>query len=537
MGLSPEVQKATVAGTIGRRTDVKAATVHNIVARIEGTEPGRAIALAGHYDTMPMTPGASAFVEQHPWSRDIELVLNFEAIGRTGPSIMFETSANDGRLLRELGRVAPYPVAQSWLHGIYKMTPLNTDFNRFIEAGITGLNFVYLADGTVYHTLRDNPQTIDPRSLQHHGSYALSLTRHFGNMDLEELLASDGNAVYFSLFRGLLVSYRTTWAVLPAIFTGLILIGVAIIGFQKKQLAVGGVLVGMLAFLASVIAPTVGALPGIIIFAPTIYVMFHFAPTAMIGITVCFVALLLGLLIPLLDFSTRNRRWALSVAALVAAAGFLVAGSLTAGFNNRHPRPNAVACIMNADTGQATWFSPGTAPHEWTSQFFQAEYESGRVGELFPLTLRDRRQIVKGKAPAVPLKPPNVEVLSDVTSDGIRMLRLRLSSVRLAPVLSMDVKPSAAVRAIVIADKRIENPEESDSPEKLWNVTYYALPQDGIELMLELDAAQPFQIQVADHSRELPGILGQTYRARPDDMIPMPNFDYMTVVVKSLDIP
>jgi hypothetical protein len=46
---------------------------------------------------------------------DYRLKLNFEAIGRTGPSIMFETGPDSGRVVRGFGRAARYPVAQSWL--------------------------------------------------------------------------------------------------------------------------------------------------------------------------------------------------------------------------------------------------------------------------------------------------------------------------------------------------------------------------------------------------------------------------------------
>ena len=55
---------------------------------------------------------------------------------------------------------------------------------------------------------------------------------------------------------------------------------------------------------------TVGALPGVILFAPSIYVMFHFALAPMIGVLAFMVALLLGLLIPQLDLLTRTHRGA-----------------------------------------------------------------------------------------------------------------------------------------------------------------------------------------------------------------------------------
>ena len=196
MGLSPEVQQTTAL--VPRGSTVTASTVHNVIARIPGTNSSGAILLDGHYDSMPMTPGASdcgscvatllevaralqagpplqndvillftdneelgplagaaAFVEQHPWASDVGLVLNVEAIGSTGPSIMFETGPNSGWLVREWGRTASHPVAQSWFYEVYRLTPLNSDMTRFTDVGIGGLNFVYLAEGTVYHTVLD----------------------------------------------------------------------------------------------------------------------------------------------------------------------------------------------------------------------------------------------------------------------------------------------------------------------------------------------------------------------------------------------
>ncbi len=68
-------------------------------------------------------------------------------------------------------------------------------------------------------------------------------------------------------------------------------------------------------------------------------------------------------------------------------------------------------------------------------------------------------------------------------------------------------------------------------------MTYYAVPPEGIEITLEIEPSSPLQIQLTDQSRELPDIPETSFSPRPDDMIPMPNFDYVTVVVTSMDIP
>src|SRR5205085_9205138 len=46
--------------------------------------------------------GAHAFADENPWMKDVALVLNFEARGSSGPSMMFETSDGNGAPIPEL---------------------------------------------------------------------------------------------------------------------------------------------------------------------------------------------------------------------------------------------------------------------------------------------------------------------------------------------------------------------------------------------------------------------------------------------------
>jgi hypothetical protein len=277
--------------------------------------------------------------------------------------------------------------------------------------------------------------------------------------------------------------------------------------------------------------------------------MFHFAPY--IGIVIFFVALVLGLLIPQIERMVRIRptgtageirssRWWLPGAALLVCVGFLVAGSLTAGFDADHPRPNGMAYILNADTGQATWFSPSTQSDAWTAQFYAADTgpERGTLGAVFPIAQSSGFPILQSKAPALALEAPQVQVLDDQTTGAVRTLQLRLSSPRQAPIMFLDVEPRAAVRAVVIDGQRQETPE---SKRNLWSLTHYTVPSEGIEITLEVEPSQSLTLQVSDNSRELPpealGIQGTTFQPRGADMMPMPNFDYGTVVVRTLGIP
>ncbi|MCP4655753.1 MAG: M20/M25/M40 family metallo-hydrolase [bacterium] len=693
--LSPEVREAPTAVRWGG--DVEAATVHNVIAKLPGTRSEKAIALMGHYDSVPTTsgasdcggcvatlletvralragpplqndviliftdgeelagqPGADAFVRHHPWLREIGLVVNFEGIGRTGPSILFETSPGNRWLVREFGRAVAHPVAQSWLDEVYKLTPLNTDLTYFVDAGLAGLNFAHMSEGTIYHTELDNAETMAQRSLQHHGSQALALARHFGNLDWSSVRSGDGgDAVFFTLVPGLLVSYPARWSIPLAAVAGLLLVGVGFAGRRRQRVSVRGVLCGFSAFLGSVavaagvaggawwlisqaheeyrvmvfgrvygahlylvafialavaiaaamrvlirkrvelpdqvlgvlllwwilavlssvllhglsylfiwpllfsalglgwvvwreaevvswqstIALTLSSLPGVAIFSAAVSVMFHFAPTTLISLPIFFVALLLGLLIPSLDLLSRTRRWLVPAAASAVGVGLLVAGSVTAGFDAQHPRPNAVAYLLNADTGQASWFSPGTEPDAWTAQFFTANPPIITLGELFPLDSGFRRSIITSQAPTVSLAAPRVETLDDRTEGEARRLRLRIDSVREAPIVTVEVAPRRVVRAVTIDSQRIESSDRDRARRGPWSLTYHAVPQEGLVITLETVPDQPFRIQVADQSPGIPEIPGRTFRPRPGHMMPLPNFNYGTVVVTTWTIP
>ena len=273
IGLEPEVQTAVLVD--GKRA--AAAKVSNVLTRLKGTEAGKAMMLVAHYDSFPSSPGAAddaagvavlletaralktgpapghdiiflvtdgeevgllgarAFVKEHPWAADVGLVINFEARGTSGPSVMFETSPGNGPLVRAFAAAAPRPQATSLAVSIYRRMPNGTDLSIFLDAGMQGLNFAFIGEPRDYHTPQDDPAHLDPRSLQHHGSSALALARYFGRTGVPEEGRPD--AVYFNAVGPGLIVYspRTAW--LAAIFAVLFLAAAGVVGFRKGLLA------------------------------------------------------------------------------------------------------------------------------------------------------------------------------------------------------------------------------------------------------------------------------------------------------------
>ena len=263
----------------------RVATVQNITGRLRGTAGGKAVMLVGHYDSVPTGPGASddgaavaafletaralkagpplkndvvilltdgeeiglmgasAFVNEQRSNFDVGAAFNFEARGASGQSVMFETSDQNGWLIRQFAAASPAPVGSSLMYEIYKRLPNDTDFSTLKKAGFAGLNFAYINQLPRYHTITDNIQNLDTDSLQHHGDNALALARHFGNLDFETAKA---NEVYFNPLGSTFVHYPE-WLVLPLAAVVLVaFVGVAIVGFRKKFLTWRGIALGFL---------------------------------------------------------------------------------------------------------------------------------------------------------------------------------------------------------------------------------------------------------------------------------------------------
>jgi len=291
LGVNPEIQKATVISDRFRAPlPLHVGTVENILARLKGTNSSKALLLVAHYDSVPTSVGASddgaavaalleclralkagaalkndviflftdgeetglmgaqGFVEGHPWAKDVGLVLNFEARGNGGPSLMFETSAQNDWLIDQFTQAASSAVTNSLLYEAYKVLPNDSDLSIFKKAGLAGLNFAYIEGLPRFHTLADNLEVLDERSLQHHGAYALELTHHFGNLNFDSQI-SKSDSIYFNTFGTSLVHYSKNVAIAASIFATALFIAVAMFGFAKGHLTIPGIGLGLLALL------------------------------------------------------------------------------------------------------------------------------------------------------------------------------------------------------------------------------------------------------------------------------------------------
>ncbi|MFX3632723.1 MAG: M20/M25/M40 family metallo-hydrolase [Candidatus Pristimantibacillus sp.] len=288
LGLNPEIQKTDALSDLSGRSGV----IENIITRIPGTDNSKAVMIAAHYDSVPSAQGAAddgagiaamletaravqasgslkndlillmtdgeemgllgakAFMKEHPWAQEVGLVLNFEARGNKGPSFMFETSDENGWLIEQFIKAAPQPIAYSLIYNVYKLMPNDTDLTMFREGGMAGLNFAFGMGLDAYHQPLDTPENLDRSSLQHHGEYMLSLTKHFGQLDLSQV--KQENRVYFNLFGENMVHYPESWAIWLVLLGAIMFVATLWYGIRLKRINLKGLAGGFLITLLSV---------------------------------------------------------------------------------------------------------------------------------------------------------------------------------------------------------------------------------------------------------------------------------------------
>lgn len=671
LGLEPQVQTTTAVNSAYSQ----AGTVNNIVARIKGSNGAKALVLSTHYDSVPYGPGANdagtavaalletaralktggllkndliflftdgeetgllgaqAFASEHPWAKDVGLVLNFEARGNTGPSIMFESSNNNAWLIDGLDQAAPAPISNSLANEVYRLLPNDTDLTVFKKAGWAGLNFAYIDGLTHYHTRLDDLGNTDERSLQHQGSYALALARYFGNVDLTR--GGQGNAVYFNILGTALLHYSYAWNIPLAIFTLLITIAVLTIGIRKGELTLRGIAWGTLTFVvalavswfvvtglwwlinlvanwtgsifqnsasrseyyflsfvalsaalfagmiqwlrkktadanlfagvlvlyallllpATLFLPgvsylfvwpllgaavslliafvttdkgsespqrlgilTLGALPGLLLLAPTVYFLYTALVLSMPAVLIVLAVLALGLLAPALALPAVSKRWLLPVGLAIAGVVLLAIAGLNSNFEHYQPQKSDLFYAMNAGTGKAIWASADVRLNDWTRQFL-AQGNRGDVNQFFPSR---NRSFLQSEAPAIQEPAPGLQVLKDENGSDVRRVQLKITSPRQAPSLVVFVDADVL--------KATVNGREITTPASLrvgsgsgWSMQYSGTPVEGFDLALELKPSQPLKITIVDRTDGLPQSLIGNFKSRPADLAPSSN--------------
>jgi len=716
LNLSPELQLTQYYDPELQR----AASLGNVLACIPGTgDDGEAVLFMGHYDTVEDAYGASdngaavvtmlelirllkhhpplkndiiflftdgeevgllgakAFLDEHPRTEDIGAVINLEARGTKGQSLMFETGKKNLKMIREFAEAVPYPASNSLSYEVYNLMPHYTDFGPFREESYQGLNFAYIENGFDYHTAGDNIENTDFRSIQHHGSHAKALALHLGNSSLD--LSCEQDAVFFNTFGYGFAYYPYSWVIPLSIITLLVFITTMVIGFRKGfiklkrslfglfgfvfylliiyviinsvyliisqyypgadtrlleynrqwlMLGFSGIAIafsfsffrllmqglkmwhivtlfsiiiilliwsGQISFLSIILSIGVGIamyflfrkptsawnltagsltiwailmlivsfiVPGAsylltwpLLFScipiGTIFILkkdknhlilqalllFIFAIPALswfpvlihlfgismgvdaAGIAMLITGIMMGLLIPHMDMTTRQHPWIVPSIAFILGIIFVLKGSVNLDYDQRYRKQNNIMYATSELTDETFWITSDRQPDSWTEQFLTKEPDTIKLKDFFPAT--DDKYLAN-RTTTKPLPTPSAKLVSDSIADDQRILTVEVNSERNASwmtayIMAGNSKTGNSDLSIRIND--LDKHQLTPIDDTKWNMLrYFAMPEEGILLTIYTDPGEKVNLCLTDHEFGLPDFIDM--ESRPEYMMP-----------------
>jgi peptidase M28-like protein len=245
---------------------ITCASVNDILGEVKPGE-GKAIVMMAHYDSVPAGPGAAddesgvatvletiralkargidsqhpilalltdgeeagllgaaAFLHDPALRARVGAVINVEARGNRGRSLLFQTSPGDGPLIDlYAANVSNYATSSAYAE-IYRLLPNDTDLTLFIRDGFPSFNFAFSENVAHYHTVLDRRENLDPQTLQQHGDNLLGLAGALEQTDFASL--SGHNDIYVDLLGRELPRAPAQWA-LPLSIVAFVLLLIA----------------------------------------------------------------------------------------------------------------------------------------------------------------------------------------------------------------------------------------------------------------------------------------------------------------------
>ncbi|MGA8892288.1 MAG: M20/M25/M40 family metallo-hydrolase, partial [Anaeromyxobacteraceae bacterium] len=256
--------------------------VSNVITRVPGRGGRRPVLVSAHHDSVPAGPGAAddgsgvavvlelaralraepadsdvillvddaeeaglggaeAFLAG-PEAGEVGAIVNLEARGTAGPSLLFETTGPGRAVVEALADGAGRPVGSSLLSTVYRLLPNDTNLTVLRRLPVPGANLAFIRGAVRYHTPRDDGDHLDPRSVQHQGENALALVR-----GLARPAGPGGEVVWFDLLGRWVVRFPERAALPLALASLALALGLAVAEIRRGRARRAGIAVALLA--------------------------------------------------------------------------------------------------------------------------------------------------------------------------------------------------------------------------------------------------------------------------------------------------
>ncbi len=143
--------------------------------------------------------GAKYIMDNRPEIvQDIDFIYNWESRGTGGNIILFETSEKDYEAVKYYSDVVDQQFTASIATAVYSQMPNGSDFTKFVDAGLPGLNFAMIEDFANYHTSLDHIDNIPMETFNYYVNNVVQLMEHSATEEFK--VVSSQRSIYFNLF-------------------------------------------------------------------------------------------------------------------------------------------------------------------------------------------------------------------------------------------------------------------------------------------------------------------------------------------------
>jgi hypothetical protein len=266
-----------------------------------------------------------------------------------------------------------------------------------------------------------------------------------------------------------------------------------------------------------VLVTLAGAAPGVILVSSATYLLLMSAGLKQVA-TLLAVWLAAGLLVlPLAAVRTAFGRWWPLTLAVVSLVVLMTVGS-TVAFDAGHPKFASISYRIDR-RGQASWQTVDRV-NVWTRQFLPDRARIRFGSSYFPQL--GVRTTTTSAAPPLALPRPRLRLLSDTVEGDRRTVRLRLSSPRGAPVVSLLLHSTVGILTADVDGQTLGGKDTTilDGTSVRWSFDYHGLPRRGVVVTLRCAAGKPLLLSAVDFSYGMPAQLAGQYDERPGGMLP-----------------
>jgi len=281
------------------------------------------------------------------------------------------------------------------------------------------------------------------------------------------------------------------------------------------------------------IGSILGATLAIYWFTPLIYEVYGAIGLILPGIATLLFCLVCCLIIPPLIRHIHASK-GISIIISVSISFFLILEFIsTEKFDSRKKQPDSFFYLQDhsLEDIQSYWVSNDRQPADWSLPLFEHEENAAQyvndISHFLPLA---KRGWIQANTDSISINAPDIQIVSsEITNSSTstrtqRSVTLKLTSTDAKDYISLFFGGKNRILSAKLNGKPIElhaefNSEQNDN-NSWWQWRYYGLPVKGIEISLEIEGEEDFEVKVFAVSWGFPQALLSKMPPRPDNTMP-----------------